>query len=213
MLELRLFGSNRKNRCSAACACVAVHSLELLVAAQEAHAQAQLSVPLATIYCLNVAQTFISLAVIGQLGTQELAAASIALHALQRLCKVPLLALNGALDTQASQVCVASQQSCLDSAAEGWHGQGLRYHGAGAFSGSCLCFYHSLIAPLLLTWNIVAGRQCGPSHECGILWTPIVILGLHAALNLSELALCRQWALKSCKGCLSSSSIALSSCW
>lgn len=81
-----------------------MHPMILPSEAQEARAQVRLSGPLAANYCLNIAQVFISLAVIGQLGTQALAAASIALHAYNVFVKMPLLALNGALDTQASQV-------------------------------------------------------------------------------------------------------------
>ena len=66
-----------------------------------------------------MAQVFISLAVVGQLGTQALAAASIALHAYFVFVKMPLLALNGALDTQASQVCLVSQQCWLTGAGLG----------------------------------------------------------------------------------------------
>ena len=71
---------------------------------QEVFVQAKLFAPLAVNLCFGIIQMIVIFAVVGQLGTAPLAGASIATQVYILFVKIPLLSLNGALDTKASQV-------------------------------------------------------------------------------------------------------------
>ena len=80
---------------------------------QELITQSKLCTPLALNYVVVTLQTLVILAAVGQRGTKSLAAAGVSLQTYQFFVRMPLLSLNSALDTKASQVCCISLQSYM----------------------------------------------------------------------------------------------------